>query len=592
MSNFVLNGSGTLTTDIILANISSPANITITGYTSIDYSAFRNNLNLISVIIGNSVTSIGDIAFLNCSNLTKVTIGNSVVSIGNNTFAGCLNLTTVTFISTSTLTTIGYNAFNQCSSLTSIIIPDSVTSIGNEAFAYCSSLTTVTIGNSVETIGNEAFLSCLNLQKLLIGNSVKTIGNSAFQSCALTSITIPDSVENMGNQVFAYMGLTTVQINDQSKLTTLGSNIFTNLLNNSNIIFYNTTTLTTNGQTIANYFNVNYRTYYELLPPPTFILPIISVNGDAGTTVNITNYVKSNSDGQLSYSSDDSTKADVIGNTLYFYNIGTTNIRVSQDTTINYSAGNTYFEITVNESIVSEIVVGNKRVFRGDSITIVPTSNNSGVYSYSSSNSNVSINQNVIRGLDVGTATITVTQEASGNYLAGTTTFQLAVYYFYCLKEGTNILTEEGYVPIEELNQTHKLKTLNGYKKVYGLRINEIEHKCKEERIADQLYVCRKGEYPDLTEELVMTGRHGILENGFKDGEQVEKVKKVMGKLSSTGYKVRVPVCVDERSKVYEVQGTYKIYHVAVENDNRRINDGIYANGLLVESCSMDDIIN
>jgi hypothetical protein len=51
-----------------------------------------------------------------------------------------------------------------------------------------------------------------------------------------------------------------------------------------------------------------------------------------------------------------------------------------------------------------------------------------------------------------------------------------------------------------------------------------------------------------------------------------------------------VPVCVDERSKVYGVAGTHKIYHVAVENKNRMINDGIYANGLLVESCSMYDI--
>ena len=219
---------------------------------------------------------------------------------------------------------------------------------------------------------------------------------------------------------------------------------------------------------------------------------------------------------------------------------------------------------------------------------INPDSNSEGQFVYSSTSNKVSIQGNIITGVEVGTATITVTQQASGNYLAGTTTFQLTVFYFYCFKEGTKILTEDGYVPIENLTQ-HKLKTLNGYKKVYGVRTNEIEHTCKEDRIADQLYVCRKEEYPELIEDLVMTGRHGILENGFKDG-QVEAIKKVMGKLSRTGNKVRVPVCVDDRSKVYEVQGKYKIYHVAVENENNMINEGIYANGLLVESCSMNKI--
>jgi hypothetical protein len=237
------------------------------------------------------------------------------------------------------------------------------------------------------------------------------------------------------------------------------------------------------------------------------------------------------------------------------------------------------------------IIMGNKRVFKGDSITVNPISNNStGTFTYQSNNGKVSIQGNIIRGLEIGTATITVTQQASGNYTTGTATFQVEVFYYYCFKEGTSILTEDGYVKVEELTQTHKVKTLNGYKKVYGLRKNEIEHKGLEERIADQLYVCRKEEYPELTEELVMTGRHGILENVFKDEKQIEDVKKVMGKLSSTGAKVRVPVCVDERSKVYEVQGKHSIYHVAVENDNRKINEGIYANGLLVESCSISEL--
>ena len=36
----------------------------------------------------------------------------------------------------------------------------------------------------------------------------------------------------------------------------------------------------------------------------------------------------------------------------------------------------------------------------------------------------------------------------------------------------------------------------------------------------------------------------------------------------------------------YETLGSYIIYHFALENDNYYNNYGIYANGLLVETCS------
>ena len=48
----------------------------------------------------------------------------------------------------------------------------------------------------------------------------------------------------------------------------------------------------------------------------------------------------------------------------------------------------------------------------------------------------------------------------------------------------------------------------------------------------------------------------------------------------------RLPACVDNRSSVYEVEGNYTIYHLALENENYYYNYGIYANGLLVETCS------
>ena len=47
-----------------------------------------------------------------------------------------------------------------------------------------------------------------------------------------------------------------------------------------------------------------------------------------------------------------------------------------------------------------------------------------------------------------------------------------------------------------------------------------------------------------------------------------------------------LPACVDDRASVYETPGLYTIYHLALENENYLSNYGIYANGLLVETCS------
>jgi hypothetical protein len=57
--------------------------------------------------------------------------------------------------------------------------------------------------------------------------------------------------------------------------------------------------------------------------------------------------------------------------------------------------------------------------------------------------------------------------------------------------------------------------------------------------------------------------------------------------------KYRLPACVDDRTSVYEINGTHNIYHFALENDDYYMNDAVYANGLLVETTSkrfMDNI--
>jgi hypothetical protein len=155
-----------------------------------------------------------------------------------------------------------------------------------------------------------------------------------------------------------------------------------------------------------------------------------------------------------------------------------------------------------------------------------------------------------------------------------------------CFKEDTKILTESGYKPVQDLRKGDLVKTLlHGHVPVYAVGKREMYHPACQERIKDQLYTCKKDAYPEVFEDLVLTGCHSILVDKFKEGEK-EKTIEVLKDVYGTDYKYRLPACVDERAAVYETPGTYMIYHFALEHDDKHMNYGVYANGLLVETCS------
>ena len=160
--------------------------------------------------------------------------------------------------------------------------------------------------------------------------------------------------------------------------------------------------------------------------------------------------------------------------------------------------------------------------------------------------------------------------------------------YYYtvlvCFKEGTKILTDKGYLPIQDLKKGHLVKTVNDFIPIHAIGKREIYHPAAQNRDKDQLYKCSPENFP-VFEDLVITGCHSILVDEFKEGER-EKTIEINGDAYVTENKYRLPASVDERTTVYETPGTYTIYHLALENDDYYNNYGVYANGLLVETCS------
>jgi hypothetical protein len=156
-----------------------------------------------------------------------------------------------------------------------------------------------------------------------------------------------------------------------------------------------------------------------------------------------------------------------------------------------------------------------------------------------------------------------------------------------CFLEGSMILTDKGYLPIQNLRNGDLIKTLkHDFKPINMIGKREINHPALQERIKSQLYKFSQNEYPEIFEPLVITGCHSILVNKFESEEQREKTKQVNGQLYVTDGKYRLPACAHPTAPVYETPGNYTIYHLALENDDYYMNYGIYANGLLVETCS------
>jgi surface protein len=159
-----------------------------------------------------------------------------------------------------------------------------------------------------------------------------------------------------------------------------------------------------------------------------------------------------------------------------------------------------------------------------------------------------------------------------------------------CFLEGSKILcfenNEEVYRPIESLLKGDLVKTIyNGYIPVNIMGTTSIYNPGNNYRVVNRLYKCSREKYPTLFEDLYITGCHSILVP-WMTNDQWENTKAVNGNIYVTDNHFRLIACADEKAEPYDYEGFVNIYHIALEHHDILMNYGIYANGLLVESCS------
>jgi hypothetical protein len=173
-------------------------------------------------------------------------------------------------------------------------------------------------------------------------------------------------------------------------------------------------------------------------------------------------------------------------------------------------------------------------------------------------------------------------------------------YFLYpatpCLLEGTTVLCYrdgvEGYVPIESIKCGTSVLTPEGYKKVELIGKGTISNRGDDQRVQDRLYRCPMTNYTQLTKDLFLTGCHSILVPTLTD-KQRRETDEIHKDIFITGRMYRLMACIDERAEPWVSEGTYTIWHLALENKDVTKNYGIYVNGgLLVETCCLQRMRN
>jgi hypothetical protein len=181
-------------------------------------------------------------------------------------------------------------------------------------------------------------------------------------------------------------------------------------------------------------------------------------------------------------------------------------------------------------------------------------------------------------------------------YANGSTLVNDGNYFLYpsapCFLEGSTVLCQvEGkdtYIPVEKLKAGTLVKTSrDGYKKVELIGKGTINNPGTDERLQNRLYKCSTSKYPELKNDLFITGCHSILVDSITDLQREETIKQI-GRIFITDKKYRLMACVDDRAEPWASEGTYIIWHFALENTDIYMNYGVYANGgLLVETSSL-----
>jgi hypothetical protein len=165
-----------------------------------------------------------------------------------------------------------------------------------------------------------------------------------------------------------------------------------------------------------------------------------------------------------------------------------------------------------------------------------------------------------------------------------------------CFLQGSKILTKDGYIPIEHLRKGDLIKTYkHGFVPLEIIGKSIMFNPNNKLRCIKRLFKYTNDVHTEIIEELVITGGHSVLVEELTQSQierTIEYTNKEWLQKNVIDDKQSLLAVLDERSEPYDEEGIFVIWHLALENENDLGRYGIYANGLLVETCCKDYLLN
>ena len=311
------------------------------------------------------------------------------------------------------------------------IIPPTSNSDGEATYTYTSSDTTVAtiVGTTITIVGagtttitafqasSERYASGTTTATFIVNKLITT----------LTDFSVP--AKTFGDVSFNLVAPT---INRDGAITYTSSNLAVATISGSRVTivgggsatitaFQASTPIYASATTTATLLVNQATTVLTNFSVPTKTFGNAAFNLVAPTT---------NRNGAITYTSSDTTVATVSGTTITIVGGGTAIISANQASTTNYTAGTITATLIVNQATptITNFVVPAKIIGDASFNLVNPTSNSSGLFTYTSSNTDVAtIEGNVVTIIKNGIVTITASQASTNKYLSGSITGTLYV---------------------------------------------------------------------------------------------------------------------------------------------------------------------
>ena len=178
------------------------------------------------------------------------------------------------------------------------------------------------------------------------------------------------------------------------------------------------------------------------------------------------------------------------------------------------------------------------------------------------------------------------------DYYAYTVNIYLINSPIGCFLADSKVLTDKGAVPIQLLKKGVPVQTLNhGLLPVKFVGKRSFFNKLTEERINPHIYKLNKIDFPELSEDLFITGGHPLLIDD-PDEETKKKLLDIVNTPIITDGKYRVFACVHPKAELWNDEKKHEIFDIVLENEDPKKNYGIWVNGILTESMDEEYFLN